>query len=155
MEQSGIAAEESAYDTAAQAYAQEQRIISNPSLRYFADIFIELGTKALFITSVPLYWFILFNYALGWFDLPLFVFVVLCSYAFSLAGKGWGALDWLSRAHNKESSEAQVSDSVSDKDLQEIGYMTIDNVTADLKDSMTEEMKDSISVDMTDANAIT
>ena len=142
MEQSEIAAGESTYDAAAQDFAQEQQMIGNPLLRYFADMFIELGTKALFITSVPLYWFILFNYALGWFDIPLFVFVVLCSYAFSLAGKGWGALDWLSRAHNKESSEAQVSDSVSDKDLQEIEYVTVDSIAADLKDSIADSTID-------------
>ena len=56
-----------------------------------------ISKKALFITSVPFYWFLFFNYILNWQSMGLFVFVVTASYMTSLSGHGWGLLNWLAK----------------------------------------------------------
>ncbi|MBD3313776.1 hypothetical protein GF345_05010 [Candidatus Woesearchaeota archaeon] len=57
--------------------------------------FRELSKKALFITSVPFYWFILFKYVVGSFNPAFFVFVVLASGLLSFTGSNWGVLNVL------------------------------------------------------------
>lgn len=57
----------------------------------------ELSKKALFITSVPFYWFIIFTYILNWQSTSMFIFAVGTSYLTSLFGQGWGLLNWLAR----------------------------------------------------------
>ncbi|MBW2999933.1 hypothetical protein KY339_04620, partial [Candidatus Woesearchaeota archaeon] len=55
----------------------------------------KLSKKALFITSMPFYWFIFFKYVINWFEIGMFLFVVLASFAISMLGMNWGVLDSL------------------------------------------------------------
>lgn len=72
------------------AYGTKQRTAGR--LRSF---FSELSKKAMFITSVPFYWFIIFKYMIGWFDMGFFVFVIGCSMILSMTGGNWGMLNGL------------------------------------------------------------
>lgn len=52
----------------------------------------QAGRKALFITSLPFYWLLVFKFVLGAFTMEVFAFSVLASWAFSLFDGGWGIL---------------------------------------------------------------
>ena len=62
----------------------------------FRSFFKWTSKKAVFITSVPFYWFIIFRYV-NWFDTGFFLFVVMASFAMSFAGSGWGIFNSLAR----------------------------------------------------------
>lgn len=72
------------------AYGTRQK--SAERLRSF---FSGLSKKAMFITSVPFYWFIIFKYLIGWFNPGFFVFVIACSMLLSIGGGNWGILNGL------------------------------------------------------------
>ncbi len=55
---------------------------------------IRASKRAFFITSVPLYWFLIFKYLLGYFEIGLFMFCVGLSYVLSTMTKDWGVLTW-------------------------------------------------------------
>jgi hypothetical protein len=62
------------------------------------SFFNGLCKKAIYITSVPFYWFIIFKYCLGWFNPGFFIFVIICSIVLSLGGGSWGILNFGVRA---------------------------------------------------------
>ena len=62
------------------------------------SFFNGLGKKAVYITSVPFYWFIIFKYIMGWFNPGFFIFVILCSIILSVGGGSWGILNFGMRA---------------------------------------------------------
>ena len=62
------------------------------------SFFNGLCKKAVYITSVPFYWFIIFKYIMGWFNPGFFVFVILCSVILSVSGGSWGILNFGVRA---------------------------------------------------------
>lgn len=62
------------------------------------SFFSGLSKKAFFITSVPFYWFIIFQYIVGSFNLAFFVFVCICSLLLSVTGMNWGVLNSMARA---------------------------------------------------------
>jgi len=57
------------------------------------SFFRWISKKAIFITSVPFYWFIIFQYVVGWFEVNFFIFVVCASIVMSFIGGGWGILN--------------------------------------------------------------
>lgn len=61
------------------------------------SLFKWISKKAVFITSVPFYWFIIFRYFLGSFDAGLFIFIIAASFIMSFFGSGWGLLNGLVR----------------------------------------------------------
>ncbi|MCX6707618.1 MAG: hypothetical protein NT001_05775 [Candidatus Woesearchaeota archaeon] len=62
------------------------------------SFFNGLCKKAVYITSVPFYWFIIFKYMMGWFNPGFFMFVILCSIILSVGGGSWGILNFGIRA---------------------------------------------------------
>lgn len=52
----------------------------------------NVSKRALFFTSVPFYWFLIFKF-LGVFDIKLFCFVAGASLMLSMLGYGWGVLN--------------------------------------------------------------
>jgi len=63
--------------------------------RALSSFFVRAGRRAIFITSVPVYWFLVFRHVLGYFDMSMFVFVVGLSYVISTLFIGhWGLLEW-------------------------------------------------------------
>lgn len=62
------------------------------------SFFNGLCKKAVYITSVPFYWFIIFKYLIGWFNPGFFIFVIICSIMLSIGGGSWGILNFGIRA---------------------------------------------------------
>ncbi|PIN87169.1 hypothetical protein COV19_01095 [Candidatus Woesearchaeota archaeon CG10_big_fil_rev_8_21_14_0_10_44_13] len=56
-----------------------------------------ISKKAVFITSVPFYWFIIFRYIVGSIEMNLFIFIVAASFVMSSFGNGWGLLNGIGR----------------------------------------------------------
>ncbi len=55
----------------------------------------RVSRRTVFIVAVPAYWFLVFSYILGYFDLSLFTFVVGISYVIStIFFDHWGVLQW-------------------------------------------------------------
>ena len=50
-----------------------------------------------FLIALPVYWHIVFTKLLGFFDLNLFLFIVIASAIMSYFDLGWGVLDWLAK----------------------------------------------------------
>lgn len=50
-----------------------------------------------FLLALPLYWHIVFTKLIGFFDLNLFLFVVIASAIMSYLNLGWGVVDWLAK----------------------------------------------------------
>ncbi|MEM4336708.1 MAG: hypothetical protein QXG86_01765 [Candidatus Woesearchaeota archaeon] len=61
----------------------------------FIRMLFNASKRALFFTSLPFYWIIFFNYVIKWFDIKLFIFVVIVSGIMSFCGRSWGVIDWL------------------------------------------------------------
>ena len=64
------------------------------NLRSFFSFLVRASKRAFFITSVPLYWFLIFKFMLGYFEVGLFLFCVGFSYVLSTLSKDWGILTW-------------------------------------------------------------
>jgi len=62
--------------------------------RNIISFLIKTSKRTLFITSVPLYWFLIFKFILGYFEVGLFMFCVGLSYVLSTLSKDWGVLTW-------------------------------------------------------------
>jgi hypothetical protein len=69
----------------------------NTFSRRLNSFFSGLSKKAVFITSVPFYWFIIFKYIVGSFNPAFFVFVIVCSIIISQFGGNWGIMNALMR----------------------------------------------------------
>jgi hypothetical protein len=75
-------------------------VISAPFSRLkskIKDVFsflIRASRRVIFITSVPLYWFLIFKFLIGYFEIGLFMFCVGFSYVLSTLSKDWGVLTW-------------------------------------------------------------
>lgn len=63
-------------------------------LESFFSFLVRASKRAFFITSVPLYWFLMFKFVLGYFEMGLFMFCVGLSYVLSTMSKDWGVLTW-------------------------------------------------------------
>ncbi|MFO8016201.1 MAG: hypothetical protein R6U32_03790 [Candidatus Woesearchaeota archaeon] len=67
------------------------------SFRRSFSLFKWAGKKAVFITSVPFYWLIIFRHVLHWYDAGFFAFVVIASLLLSMLGGSWGIMQGLAR----------------------------------------------------------
>ena len=73
------------------ALAQDAQQQSEDSIK-LSSVLSEASRKVFFITAMPIYWFIIFNFILHTFNQVLFVFVVLISSVLTLYDKGWGII---------------------------------------------------------------
>ncbi len=84
-------------DTLPFAQGREVRSITSVPFSFGAILPILLRTakRSVFLITVPLYWLLIFNLILGYFDISLFLFIVGLSYVLSTIFVGhWGIIEW-------------------------------------------------------------
>ena len=85
-----------AYEISAERRRKMDEMSRDISVRSYS--FLRwISKKAVFITSVPFYWFIIFRYIIGTFDIGLFIFIVGVSFFMSFFGINWGILNGFAR----------------------------------------------------------